>query len=210
MRYASRSGTGSDTMFNLARVKSLFSIATVSAAVIALPSCSGTSDDGTAGPGAGGNGVGGSAAKGGSGGSSAGGNGSGGITLTGGASGGGGTAGSGCEKIDFLFIVDNSVSMENEQTQLVAAFPGFISTIESTVNAGSNYHVMVADTDEWGRCNTANPWTGESPSSDTCNAYIKATVFDECDRTMGAGVLHPAGKSASNQICAVPDGRRYL
>jgi hypothetical protein len=124
--------------------------------------------------------------------------------------GGGGSTESGCEKIDFVFIVDNSVSMEGEQAQLVAAFPGFIAAIEATVNAGSDYQVMVVDTDEWGRCNTANPWTGTDPDSDTCNAYIAATVFEECDRTLGAGVVHPAGEYTDNTPCAFPAGRRYL
>ena len=135
----------------------------------------------------------------------------GGLELTGGAGGGGGGSNqSGCEKIDFIFIVDNSVSMENEQAQLVAAFPGFIAAIESTVNAGSDYHVMVVDTDEWGRCNTANPWTGIDPTSSTCNAYIQSTVFEECDRTLGAGVVHPAGQYTDNTVCPFPDDRRYL
>lgn len=174
-----------------------------------------SSDSGTA---EGKPGSGGSSASGGSssGGSSAGGSsansGSGGIAIDGGggsaADGGGGDTG--CQKIDFLFVVDNSVSMEGEQALLVASFPGFISAIENTVKAGSNYHILVTDTDEWGRCNTANPWTGMNPGSTTCNAYIQSTVFEECDRTRGAGVVHPAGEHASNQICPFPAGRRYL
>jgi hypothetical protein len=163
------------------------------------------------------NGSGGGGGTGGSGATAAGGSGtgaSGGIGVGGSGAGNGGTAGggaaTGCQKIDFLFVVDNSVSMQNDQALLVASFPGFISTIESTVQAGSNYHVMVVDTDAWGRCNTANPWQGMDPTSATCNAYIKNTVFEECDRVRGAGVIHPAGEHASNQICAIPDGRRYL
>lgn len=177
---------------------------------LSLAACSGTSADegGTAGPdlgGSGGNGAGGAGGSGLSGGTG------GGIVLDGGgATGDGGGGKSGCEKIDFLFIVDNSVSMENEQTQLVAAFPGFISAIENTVNAGGNYHVMVTDTDEWGRCNTKNPWTGIDPTSTTCNSYIKNTVFQECDRTLGAGVVNPAGAFASNKVCPFPAGRRFL
>lgn len=182
---------------------------------LGAPGCSDSGDGGTAGPNAGGSTSGGGGSSAGTGGSSAGSGGTaanggsgGGINLDGGA--GDGAAGSGCQKIDFLFIVDNSVSMQNEQDQLAAAFPGFIAAIESTVQAGSNYHVMVTDTDEWGRCNTANPWAGMDPTSTTCNAYIKNTKFEECDRTMGAGVIHPAGQYASNKLCAFPNGRRYL
>lgn len=183
------------------------------AACAGMAGCSAADEDGSTAGNEGGGGFGGSSASSGSGGSAASGAsaGSGGLSI-GGASGAGtgGSSSSGCEKIDFLFVVDNSVSMENEQSQLVAAFPGFISAIQNTVNAGSDYHIMVADTDEWGRCNTANPWTGIDPGSSTCNSYIKNTVFQECDRTMGAGVVNPAGGFASNKVCGMPLPRRYL
>jgi hypothetical protein len=116
----------------------------------------------------------------------------------------------GCRKVDFLFVIDNSVSMENEQTALVEAFPGFMDTIQSTLPDNSDYHVMVADTDEWGRCDTANPWSGYDPGSDTCNGYTNQTVFEECDRTLGAGVVHPAGQYASNMLCPLQGGHRYI
>ena len=44
----------------------------------------------------------------------------------------GGVNGPGCQKADFLFIVDNSGSMQDEQNNLIASFPGFISTIQDT------------------------------------------------------------------------------
>lgn len=122
--------------------------------------------------------------------------------------GAGGGAGQGCTKVDFLFVIDNSVSMNDEQDALVASFPGFIDTIQKSV--ASDYHIMVADTDDWGRCNTANPWTGLTPTSPTCNDYIKTTVFEECDRVRGAGVIHPAGEFASNMRCNVSGGKRYI
>lgn len=52
----------------------------------------------------------------------------------------------GCDKVDFLFIVDNSGSMQDEQQSLVASFPGFISTIQDTLMA-QDYHIAVVDTD---------------------------------------------------------------
>ncbi len=52
----------------------------------------------------------------------------------------------GCTKADFLFIIDNSGSMEEEQQQLVDSFPGFIATIQQTLDA-QDYQVMVVDTD---------------------------------------------------------------
>ncbi len=116
----------------------------------------------------------------------------------------------GCQAVDFLFVIDNSVSMENEQEALVGAFPGFMNSIENALEVGSDYHIMVLDTDAWGRCDTANPWDGQTPGSGTCNDYIEQTTFDECDRVRGAGVLHPAGALASNQLCTPASGKRYI
>lgn len=67
------------------------------------------------------------------------------VPPTGGAE-DGGDGDVGCTKADFLFIIDNSGSMEEEQQQLVDSFPGFISTIEQTLDA-QDYQVMVVDTD---------------------------------------------------------------
>ncbi len=123
--------------------------------------------------------------------------------------GSGGGAMDGCKKVDFLFVVDNSVSMNDEQDALVVSFPSFMETIESTLSA-ADYHVLVADTDAWGRCNTANGWVGETPDHQTCNDYVETAQFEECDRVRGAGVIHPAGEYASNQICDVYGGNRYI
>jgi hypothetical protein len=180
----------------------------------ASSSCSGSAAPTEAGPGAsGGASSGGAAGAGGSvatGGGSSGGSGGGLVLDGGGATGGSGGGSAGCQKVDFLFVVDNSASMNGEQAQLVAAFPGFISAIQTTLSAGDDIHVLVTDTDEWGRCNTANPWKGMNPSSDLCDTYIESTKFDECDRTRGAGVIHPAGKYASDKLCPFPSGRRWL
>jgi hypothetical protein len=182
------------------------------ASLLALAGCSGASDPDVAGP----TSAGGSGGVAGEGGSAPGGTGSGsggsggGIVIGSGGAAGGGGEGSGCRKVDFLFIVDNSASMNNEQAQLVAAFPGFISAIQTTLSAGNDIHVMVTDTDAWGRCNTANPWTGSDPSSNLCDSYIETHEFEECDRTRGAGVVHPAGKYASDALCQFPAGRRWL
>ena len=120
-----------------------------------------------------------------------------------------GSMGDGCAAVDFLFVIDNSISMQDQQNQLKGAFPEFISTIENTLPS-TDYHIMVADTDRWGRCDTANPWNGSNPNNETCNAYVKNTVFDECDRTRGAGVVHPAGKGSSNESCNLYGGNRYI
>ena len=115
----------------------------------------------------------------------------------------------GCQKVDFLFVIDNSASMDDEQAALIGAFPGFMQTIQDTLSAGSDYHIMVADTDDWGRCSPGDC------GHDTCNdpmagQYACMDIFDTCDQTRGAGVVHPAGEFATNAPCVLFGGNRYI
>jgi hypothetical protein len=48
-----------------------------------------------------------------------------------------------CQKMDLLFVVDNSGSMSEEQTNLAANFPGFIGVIDES---GLDYRVAVTST----------------------------------------------------------------
>jgi hypothetical protein len=108
----------------------------------------------------------------------------------------------GCHKADFLFVIDNSGSMEDEQDQLIASFAGFIATIEATLMA-QDYHILVVDTDESGGggstvectngvctcepvpacCETACDIGGVSCNDIPCDMVPGG----ECDRTLGAG-----------------------
>ncbi len=89
----------------------------------------------------------------------------------------------GCRKIDFLFVVDNSGSMQSHQMNLLNSFGPFIDTIASTV-AGNDYHIMVVD-------------------SDACqhSGWPPPTCFPGCDSVLGAGQVRD---------CSVPNGIRYL
>lgn len=53
----------------------------------------------------------------------------------------------GCD-IDFLFVVDNSVSMKDNQKSLVDSVPDFITTITKEIPDLESYHVGVISTDE--------------------------------------------------------------
>jgi hypothetical protein len=54
-----------------------------------------------------------------------------------------GDAGPGCQAIDVLFVIDNSGSMGQEQENLIANFPGFISVLDQS---GLDYRVAVTTT----------------------------------------------------------------
>ena len=133
---------------------------------------------------------------------------SGGVKLDVGAADGTATAeggdGVGCAKADFLFVIDNSGSMADEQDNLIASFPGFIDTIQQTLMA-QDYHVMVVDTDAGGggsstiSCINGDCTCSPSPGcceqicnglSDSCNGVPCGMLpGDECDRTLGAGKI---------------------
>jgi hypothetical protein len=123
----------------------------------------------------------------------------------------------GCDKVDFLFVIDGSVSMANEQAALATSFPGFIDAIGDTLTATSDYHIMVVDTDAAGRC-TKDACEDPTPSSKTieccledgAGAHACNTNLSACDETLGAGVVHPAGTASSNVKCDLAGGNRYV
>ena len=96
------------------------------------------------------------------------------------------------------------------QSQLLDAFPDFIDTITAKF-ADFDYHIMVVDADEaWGSsvCEEQCPTPGEAPCAfKTYPCYHTPT---KCDTTIGAGVVFPAAGDASNKLCPIDDGRRYM
>ena len=138
----------------------------------------------------------------------------------------------GCKgKIDLLFVISRTGLMTGLQTALVDAFPQFIATIESRFD-DFNYHIMVIDgDDEWGsencnddcpsldckigeQCCGINPVPekiGKSccgvPNDYPCG-YLDALPY--CETKIGAGTVFPAGDYASNKLCPIDGGRRYM
>ncbi len=119
---------------------------------------------------------------------------------------------SGCEKVDFLFVIDNSASMLQNQEALIAAFPGFIDAIQANVQA-QDYHILVTDSDEdpTVACEGMHPnvMCGDPA---VCGDYPCGSnaLLETCDETLGAGVTTPRGGFTKNGPCGVPDGQRYI
>ena len=128
-------------------------------------------------------------------------------------------AGDGCTKVDFLFVLDNSISMGDEQQNLANSFPGFISTIQSQVQA-QDYHIMVIDTDDqdkwgekWDKCH--NKCMTDDPGDNCLTVYFPDIICgmeppapEACDQTLGAGRNKGAGGPPI--ACAIDDGLRYM
>ena len=121
---------------------------------------------------------------------------------------------SGCQKVDFLFSIDNSSSMDADQAALIAAFPEFIQAIRDDV-AGQDYHIMVVDSDENPVAQYCNdPMSGFCSLGGLCDPFVCGSWdglgLDACDETLGGGVRGPYGGGASNVDCGLPEDRRYL
>lgn len=56
----------------------------------------------------------------------------------------------GCKAVDLLFVIDNSGSMEDEQANLIASFPGFINAMKSQLSEDLGYHVGITTSDLYG------------------------------------------------------------
>src|SRR5262249_10251979 len=94
------------------------------------------------------------------------------------------------------------------QTQLIDAFGPFMDTIFSSVKA-KDYNIMVAKSDSDGNIKSCEPC---SPNSFWCGDYCtaKASLDMKCETALGAGQVAPYNNKASNRICGVPGGKRYL
>jgi len=113
----------------------------------------------------------------------------------------------GCEgkKIDFLFVISNSSTMEFAQSHLLAAFPGFMDAIEAK---NIDKHILVTTTLplfymlDCADCITDCDKGGSPPE---CGAELT-----ECDSMLGAARTFPAGKGATNRRCALAGGTPYI
>lgn len=64
-----------------------------------------------------------------------------------------------CDRADFLFVVDDSPSMQVYQRRLVDSFGVFMDGVERVVREGTDLHVGVITTDAY----YGNPWPCEVP-----------------------------------------------
>ncbi len=97
----------------------------------------------------------------------------------------GGDQEGGCEKVDLLFVIDDSISMAGEQAHLIASFPEFISGIQTRLGNADGYHVGVV----------------------TTNAY----EFNAAGcQQIGALVTQTGGASAAGEVCGPFATGRYL
>ncbi|MDC0717651.1 hypothetical protein [Nannocystis bainbridge] len=129
----------------------------------------------------------------------------------------------GCDKVDFLFVIDNSNSMADEQSSLIASFPGFIAAIEQTLEA-DDYHLMTISTDDGDAgngdedCDFQQCICAPAPTccQDVCDTIFKGTTCngDPCDQiSIDACEFQYGSGRQFDQYgarCPIADERRYM
>jgi hypothetical protein len=95
----------------------------------------------------------------------------------GGSAEGGDTA---CEKVDILFVIDNSGSMADEQVKLVNNFPVFAQEIQTTLSEVNDYHVGVTSTDNYGLALFSPGINSDSPECRLLGSLITSTNSGDC------------------------------
>lgn len=96
-----------------------------------------------------------------------------------------------CTAVDFLFVIDDSSSMNVHQANLIANFPAFIDGIEESLGSVDSYHVGVVATDPFagnpGQCIligalvTSTTGAGKNSSQAECGPYTEGNYMTEAD-----------------------------
>jgi hypothetical protein len=108
-----------------------------------------------------------------------------------------------CSEVDFVFVIDNSPSMLDEQHFLVQGVPGFVSALGNAIPSLESLRVGVVDTDSYpGLGTTETPLEGcdESDGVD-CTA---------CDYQLGAFMRRPESASDPALDCEFSTGLSYM
>lgn len=121
----------------------------------------------------------------------------------------------GCEKVDLLFVIDNSNSMSDEQQLLIDSFPGFIATIENTLPAASDFHIGVTKTDIHGFDDSPTPDPNNPCAYELGGLLSHATPADEktgtgadCEFSSGANYMVGGPSLAEEFACVAEVGTK--
>jgi hypothetical protein len=94
----------------------------------------------------------------------------------------------GCKNIDFLFVIDNSDSMDDEQENLARSFPGFVQVMQDELKA-KDFHIMVVGTG-------GDREEADEPTLDPI----------ECEEVQGAG----RRRSEAGDDCGIQGGLPFM
>ena len=115
----------------------------------------------------------------------------------------------GCQgKIDFLFVISTSGTMESHQKQLAVSFPGFLASIKEHFD-DFDIHILSANpAPGWSMVDCA--YCADEECDPNASPPACGVSLNACDKTMGAGVAFPAGNGSANRRCDFFGGQRYI
>lgn len=96
-----------------------------------------------------------------------------------------------CDKVDFLYVIDNSASMLDKQENLARSFEGFSRIVSETLGT-NDHHIMVVDTD--------------AMNSGDVFVATPTDELDECTWTLGAGRRF----GGEGEDCGIEGNQRFL
>lgn len=100
-----------------------------------------------------------------------------------------------CQKVDLLFVVDDSSSMYDQQVSLINSFPGFVTGVQANLASADSYHIGVVTSDayegnEVGCQDIGDLVTktdGYKSSQQTCTPFSSGMRFmDQTEPDLGA------------------------
>ncbi|MEM7152859.1 MAG: hypothetical protein AAF799_08450 [Myxococcota bacterium] len=119
----------------------------------------------------------------------------------------------GCRGIDFLFVVDNSFSMNEHQEQIAAAVPGFIDAIEGSLKNedAESFHVGVITSDAYlhndPTCNTIGDLVTQTEDHGVCGPFAEgyrfATEQDDLDAVFPCMARVGVGPTTEQPVTAL-------
>lgn len=126
----------------------------------------------------------------------------------------------GCEKIDLLFAIDtNGSGLPNQQDYMREVAEKMATRMlglaDAIVAEAANYdlHLMVTTVGP-DFTTTADELCGVDcdPITMPCDLvpeHVCMESWEECDWTLGSGMIFPRGVGASNKLCPTTEGRRF-
>lgn len=106
-----------------------------------------------------------------------------------------------CTDVDFIFVVDNSSSMADEQQFLAQAVPGFVSAMQSALPDVETFQVGVVDTDGFPGLYAEDPLGCDPEIADDCTS---------CDNQLGAFLDKPQSATDPTLSCNFSTGLSYM
>jgi len=106
-----------------------------------------------------------------------------------------------CEHIDFVFVVDNSSSMADEQQHLAAAVPGFVDAIQTALPDVETIRVGVVDSDAYPGLGSPDALADSCPESADC---------DSCDYQLGALLTRPNSAADADASCGFSTDKPFM